>query len=68
MRKALSGALVLAFVAVMGGSGLAAEDKDTEALLSKLKDSKRSLADGIKQAGQEDGMSFQRSSRRMETT
>ena len=55
MRKALSGALVLAFVAVMGGSGLAAEDKDTEALLSKLKDSKRSLADGIKQAGQEDG-------------
>src|SRR6266851_240936 len=55
MRKALGGALVLAFVAVMGGSGLAAEDKDTEALLSKLKDSKRSLADGIKQAGQEDG-------------
>src|SRR5438132_10998723 len=55
MRKALSAALIVAFVAVMGGSGLAAEYKDTEVLLSKLKDSKRSLADGIKQGAQEDG-------------
>ena len=55
MRQVLRVALVLAFVVAMGGSGLAAEYKDTEVLLSKLKDSKRSLADGIRQAGQADG-------------
>ncbi len=56
MRTTLGWTVVLAFtVALTGGAGLAAEYKDTDVLLSKLKDSKLSLADGIRQAGQEEG-------------
>ena len=56
MRTTLGLTVVLAFiVALTGGAGIAAEYKDTDVLLSKLKDSKRLLADGIRQAGQEEG-------------
>ncbi len=56
MLKTLIYALGLGFVAtVIAGGGMAAEYKDSDVLLNKLKDSKRSLAEGVRQAEYEEG-------------
>ncbi len=54
-RGLLAVATMLAVAAFPAGSGFAAEYKDTQVLLEKLKESKRSLAEGIRQAEYEEG-------------
>jgi len=56
MYKALVGVVTVALFSVFSyGTGGAAEYKEAGVLLSKLKESKHSLADGVMQAGQTDG-------------
>ncbi len=59
MLKTLTLGVCAAFlIAIVGGSSMAADYKETELLLSKLKETKHSLVDGIRQAGQEEGFAI----------